>query len=216
MPRGKFITLEGPDGSGKSTHARILAERMTAAGYALITVREPGGTQVGEAIRQLLQADAADAPLAAEAELFLFMASRAQLVRQVIRPALEQGQHVICDRFADSTSAYQGYGRGMDLERILMINALAVQGLEPDLTLLLDVPVAAGFERLRQRSAATSAQPDRMERAGGPFHEQVRSGYLELALRWPDRIRRVDSSGPQAEVHAKIWSIVRDVLAGGN
>ncbi|MBU4199393.1 MAG: dTMP kinase [Verrucomicrobia bacterium] len=214
MRRGKFITLEGPEGSGKSTHARTLVARMTQAGFSVIAAREPGGTRLGEAIRKLLQQDAADEPLGSEAELFLFMASRAQLVQQVILPALAKGIHVVCDRFADSTSAYQGYGRGVDLDRILMINDLAVQGLMPDVTLLLDIPVAIGFERLQVRNADANAQKDRIEREALGFHERVRDGYLDLARRWPDRIRRIDTSGVFSEVNEELWRVVKRVIDG--
>ena len=212
--RGKFITLEGPEGSGKSTHARTLVARMAQEGFSVIAAREPGGTRVGEAIRKLLQQDAGDEPLGSEGELFLFMASRAQLVQQVILPALEKGIHVVCDRFADSTCAYQGYGRGVDLDRILMINDLAVQGLMPDVTLLLDIPVAVGFERLQVRNADTNAQKDRIERETLAFHERVREGYLDLARRWPDRIRRIDTSGEFVEVNDELWRVVKRVIDG--
>ena len=210
--RGKFITLEGPEGSGKSTHAKAVVARLAAGNYPVIAVREPGGTRVGEAIRRLLQQDAGDEPLCSEAELFLFMASRAQLVTRVILPALAKGVHVICDRFADSTSAYQGYGRGVDLDRILAINDLAVQGLLPDLTLLLDIPVSAGFERVRARNAGDQSRQDRIESESQAFHERVRAGYLDLARRWPNRIQRIDTSGAAAEVEEEIWRVVKRVI----
>ena len=193
-PRGKFITLEGPEGSGKSTHARLLVAQLQAGGHAVITTREPGGTSVGEAVRQLLQHDAGGEGMAAKAELFLFMASRAQLVRQIIVPALADGVCVVCDRFADSTTAYQGYARGCDVEKILALNDLATGGLAPDLTILLDVDVKAGFERLRHRNLRHGVEKDRIEREALCFHERVRSGYLELARRWPQRIRVVDAA----------------------
>ncbi len=210
--RGKFITLEGPEGSGKSTHAKALLERLRAAGYPVIAARDPGGTNLGEAIRSLLQQELGDATLATEAELFLFMASRAQLVHQVILPALSKGTHVIADRFADSTCAYQGYGRGFDLDRILMINDLATQGLQPDLTLLLDIPVALGFERVRERSCSSGALPDRIECETLAFHEKVRCGYLDLARRWPERIQRIDTTAPAEEVQESIWRIARHAV----
>ncbi len=210
--RGKFITLEGPEGSGKSTHARSLAERMAAAGYPVVAARDPGGTPLGEAVRRLLQEAPEGEPMSAEAELCLFLASRAQLVARVILPALERGTHVVCDRFADSTLAYQGYGRGLDLERILAANALAAQRLTPDLTLLLDIPVDEGMARLHVRNAGDASRRDRIEREALDFHERVRAGFLDLARRWPDRIRRLDASGAPAEVDGEIWRAVKHVL----
>ena len=211
-PRGKFITLEGPEGSGKSTHARRLVAQLQERGYSAIIAREPGGTPVGEAVRQLLQHDAGGEGMAAEAEIFLFMASRAQLVREVILPALAEGVCVVCDRFADSTTAYQGYARGCDVETILVVNALATGGLAPDLTILLDVDVKAGFERLHQRNLRNGVQKDRIERETLSFHERVRSGYLELARRWPQRIRIVDAARDEDAVQADIWELAQHVV----
>lgn len=210
--RGKFITLEGPEGSGKSTHARLLADQLQDGGYSVIIAREPGGTPVGEAVRRLLQHDAGGEGMAAETELFLFMASRTQLVRQVISPALAEGICVVCDRFADSTTAYQGYARGCDVEKILALNDLATGGLAPDLTILLDVDVKAGFERLRQRNLRHGVQKDRIERETLDFHERVRSGYLELARRWPQRIRVVDAARDEDAVQADIWELAQHVI----
>ncbi len=160
--RGTFITLEGPEGSGKSTHVKALVERMTSEGYPVIAARDPGDTHVGEAIRNLLKQDSGDEPLCPETELFLFLASRAQLVRQVILPALKKGVHVVCDRFADSTAAYQGYGRGCDLKSVLKMNDFAVQGVVPDITILLDIEVSAGLERVELRGAGTGCGKDRI------------------------------------------------------
>lgn len=212
ISRGIFITLEGPEGSGKSTHAGRLVEQMQAAGYSVLATREPGGTRMGEGLRRLLQHDDSGEPVSPETELFLFLASRAQLVRQFIQPALTKGIHVVCDRFADSTTAYQGYGRGYDVETILRLNDLATGGLAPDLTFLLDVDVRAGFERLRQRNAQNGASKDRIERETLVFHERVRAGYHQLARRWPARFRVIDVSGPVAEVQTGIWAIVRGML----
>ena len=210
--RGKFITLEGPEGSGKSTHARLLVAQLQEKGCSVIIAREPGGTPVGEAVRRLLQHDAGGEGMAAEAEIFLFMASRAQLVRQVISPALAEGVCVVCDRFADSTTAYQGYARGCDVETILVLNDLATGGLAPDLTILLDVDVKAGFERLHQRNLRQGVQKDRIERETLGFHERVRSGYLELARRWPQRIRVVDAARDEEAVQADIWELAQHVI----
>jgi len=212
MTRGKFITFEGPEGSGKTTQARRLMARLTEMGHEVLYTREPGGTATGELIREILQHDKAGEPLCAESELFLFAASRAQLVRNVIIPALERGAFVICDRFADSTTAYQGYGRGFPIEQMIAINSLAIDGAVPDVTLLLDVTVQLGFERLASRQKELFQTPDRMEREERDFHERVRSGYLELAKRWPDRFQIIDASRDGAAVEADVWRIVQHVI----
>lgn len=211
--RGKFITLEGPEGSGKSTHARLLADQLRAAGHPVIMTREPGGTPLGESIRGLLQHDTGGEEMAAETELLLFMASRAQLASQVIRPALVKGFCVVCDRFADSTTAYQGYARGGDVEKILALSDLATGGLAPDLTILLDVEVKAAFERLHRRNLRNGVEKDRIEREALAFHERVRCGYLDLARRWPERIRVVDAARDTDAVQADIWGLVQHVIA---
>jgi len=212
MSLGLFITLEGPEGSGKSTHAQRLVERLTHEGLPVLAVREPGGTPLGEAIRHLLQHSSDGEVMCAESELLLFLASRAQLVQTVIRPALNRGDHVICDRFADSTFAYQGYGRGFDLEHLIRINELAVQGLAPDLTLLLDVDIAEGFERLRARQLRTQSSGDRIERAGLDFHERVRHGFLELARRWPNRFVIIRTHRTRDAVAQDIFNAVTHML----
>jgi len=189
---GKFITFEGPEGGGKSTHIRRLAERLNSLGREVLLTREPGGTPTGEAIRGILQHDQTGEAICPEAELLLFEASRAQLVRTVILPALRKGIWVLCDRFADSTTAYQGYGRGFDLETILRLNEHAMGACVPDLTLLLDIDVQAGRERLAQRNLAQNTASDRIENEAVEFHDRVRTGFLELAKRWPDRIKVVN------------------------
>ena len=210
--RGKFITFEGPEGSGKSTHASILVERMKSAGHRALLVREPGGTRAGETIRGLLGRLDEEEPMCRETELFLFLASRAQLVRQVIIPSLGEGIHVVCDRFADSTTAYQGYGRECDLPLVLKMNDFATCGLAPDLTVLLDIAVADGFARVEGRDAARRGARDRMERESIEFHEKVRRGYLELARLHPERFARVDAFRSQAEVREDVWREARRVL----
>ena len=205
--RGKFITFEGPEGGGKTTHARRLVERLQAAGKKVVYTREPGGTPTGEAIRDILQHDKAGEAPCSEAEVLLFAASRAQLVRHVIVPALERGEWVVCDRFADSTTAYQGYGRGFSVEQMIAINEFAIDGAHPDLTILLDLPVSDGFARLHQRGGAK----DRIEREAVEFHERVRAGYLELAKRWPARFCIVDPRRPMDVVAEEIWSLVQRV-----
>ncbi|MCS6771020.1 MAG: dTMP kinase [Kiritimatiellae bacterium] len=212
MRTGRFITFEGPEGSGKSTQARRLVARLREMGAEVVHVREPGGTPTGEAIRRILQHDEAGEPLAHETELFLFAASRAQLVRRVILPALERGAVVVCDRFADSTTAYQGFGRGLPMDALQTIRALAVDGAEPDLTLLLDIPVALGFERVRSRQQDLFEGVDRIEREELAFHERVREGYLQLARENPRRFRRIDASRDPEQVAVEVWEAVQDVL----
>ena len=213
-PRGRFITFEGPEGGGKTTQAQRAVAALEAKGLRVLYTREPGGTKTGEAIRDILQHDRAGEPICAEAEVLLFAASRAQLVHRVIRPALEMGAWVVSDRFADSTTAYQGYGRGFPVEQMLEINAFAIAGTEPDLTLLLDVDVATGFRRLAARHAEKGSGPDRMEREARAFHERVRAGYLEMAARWPARFRVLDARADADAVAAQVWNEVARVLGG--
>ena len=212
VSRGLFITFEGPEGSGKTTQARILIERLKAAGQDVVYAREPGGTATGELIRGILQHDTAGETIYPETEVFLFAASRSQLVRSVIRPALARGAHVICDRFADSTTAYQGYGRGFDVEQMIAINDLAIADTVPDRTFLLDVDISLGLERLAARQRELFVASDRIEREARAFHEKVRQGYLALAARWPGRFDVLDGSRPPEEVTELIWSKVQDVL----
>ena len=211
-PRGKFITLEGPEGSGKTTQANLLVGRLKKLGHEVLYAREPGGTPTGEAIRQILQYDKAGEPICPETEVLLFAASRAQLVRHVIIPALDRGTIVICDRFADSTTAYQGYGRGFSIDQMLAINEFAIDGAVPDLTLLLDLDVSIGFQRIVQRHKASSSTWDRIEREEKAFHEKVRNGYLELARRWPERFKVVNAQGNPEGVEQDIWRIVENVV----
>jgi dTMP kinase len=210
--RGKFITFEGPEGSGKSTQALRLGKHVRAAGYRVCLTREPGGTPTGDAIRAILQYDKAGEPLVPESELLLFAASRAQLVRRVILPALAAGTWVICDRFFDSTTAYQGYGRGFDLATVATINSFAVGPAIPDLTLLIDVAVEAGFRRLRQRQRGSEHGHDRIEREARAFHRRMRAGYLVLARKYPGRIKIIDGRQSPRAVEAAVWKAVQDVL----
>ncbi|MBT3191959.1 MAG: dTMP kinase [Verrucomicrobia bacterium] len=205
---GVFITFEGPEGCGKSTQVARLAERLRDEGYDVVTTREPGGTPAGEAIRGILQHDTAGEDICAETETLLFEASRAQLVRHVIRPAIERGAIVLCDRFADSTTAYQGYGRGFDVEALLQLHAFALGETEPKLTLLLDIDVEEGFRRLQSRNAETQTGLDRMERESRAFHQRVHDGYLAMADRWPGRFSVVDGNRAPEAVHADIWNLV--------
>ncbi|MFH0878225.1 MAG: dTMP kinase [Lentisphaerota bacterium] len=209
--RGKFITFEGPEGGGKTTQAKRLIKKLEALGRKVLYTREPGGTPTGEAIREILQYDKAGEPVCAETEVLLFAASRAQLVRNVIIPALDRGQVVVCDRFADSTTAYQGFGRGFPIEQMLAINEFAIHGATPDVTILLDLELDVGFERLATREGIMR-QLDRIEREERAFHEKVRAGYLELARRWPKRFVKVDAIRGVDAVEQDVWRIVQGVL----
>jgi len=209
---GKFITFEGPEGSGKSTQIRPLADKLEARGIDVVCFREPGGTATGEAIRNILQHDAAGEPLGERAELLLFTASRAQLMDQQILPALERGAWVLCDRFIDSTLAYQGFARGMDIATLEAINAFAINDRKPDLTLLLDLEIERGFQRLEERYADGAGEHDRFEREARDFHHRVRDGYHTLAAQEPERFRIVNADQSVDTVSASIWSEVEGAL----
>lgn len=203
--RGRFITFEGPEGSGKSSHVRRVVERLRARGLTVLTTREPGGTPTGELVREILQHERAGEPLADRAEVMLFCASRAQLVARVVRPALERGEWVLCDRFADSTLAYQGYGRGFDLGDLRRLNAFAIGGTLPDVTALMDVPVEVGLRRVHARSADSGQSADRIEREALAFHQRMRDGYLAMAAQEPARWVRIDTQPEPAVVAAALW-----------
>ncbi len=199
---GRFIVLEGGEGAGKSTQAALLSAWMAAARIDHRRTREPGGTPVSEAIRSIVLARS-DLDVSPMAELFLILAARAAFVRDVVRPGLAQGLVVVSDRFALSSLAYQGYGRGLDLDEIRRANAFATGGLEPDLYIVLDVPVEVGAWRQRR----DGMPPDRIERSGTDFLERVRDGYLALARSEPG-VRVVDGSGAPEEVHRQIRSLL--------
>ncbi len=211
--RGAFVTFEGPEGSGKSTQAARLRTRLEGLGLKVLAAREPGGTPTGEFIREILQHDRAGEPIAPETELLLFAASRAQLVRRRLEPALAEGAWVVCDRFMDSTTAYQGYGRGFDVATVLTVNAFAVGATQPDVTVLLDLDVATSLERMRARNAQRQQDQDRFEREHAEFHARVRDGYLALAARWPARFRVIDSDRPVDAVAEDVWGAVAPLLA---
>ena len=211
MP-GKFITFEGPEGSGKSTQIRLLVDKLEAEGIEITCTREPGGTPTGEQIRNLLQHDAAGEPLCNRAELLLFAASRAQLMDRVILPTLGCGGWVLCDRFIDSTMAYQGFARGMDIATLDSVNDFAIYKRKPDLTLLLDLEVEVGFQRLEDRYANSKESHDRFERESREFHHKVRDGYHQLAEREPTRFRIINSDRPIEDVAYEIWNIVKEAV----
>lgn len=204
MKPGRFITFEGGEGCGKSTQVRRLKDALEHEGVSVLLTREPGGTRLAEMIRGLLKDEREDPPCD-RSELLLFLAARAQLVRNVIRPALAQGTWVISDRFSDSTFAYQGYGRGLPLDVLRIANDFACEGLAPDLTLLLDVDPETSKARMRSREAATNTTADRIEEAGDDFHARLRAGFLEMAARNPERIVTIDASGTPEEVGERVW-----------
>ncbi len=208
--RGKFITFEGSEGSGKSTHIQRLVRRLHAAGAETFVTREPGGTPLGEEIRHLLLHHRSGGIMSPEAELLLFTAARAELVRERIAPALASGQVVVCDRFLDSTTVYQGAARRLAPEAVAAINRFAVGECRPDLTLVLDVPVEVSQSRVRNRG---EGKADRIEREDGDFFRRVREGYLSLAQAEPRRIAVLDSTRPTTEVESAIWNIVHERLA---
>ncbi|GBF05574.1 thymidylate kinase [Deinococcus aerius] len=200
-----FITFEGPEGAGKSTQLRRLAERLGAEGVRHIVTREPGGTPLGTRVREvLLDPGLTIDPLP---EFLLYSASRAQLVREIIRPALERGEVVLCDRYADSSLAYQGAGRGLDTSFLRMLTREVTGGLTPDLTVLLDLDPGVGLTR-----AANRGQPDRLERADLGFHRRVRQGFLDLAAGEPGRFLVLDASRGVETLAAAIWHAVGERL----
>jgi len=212
--KGVFITFEGTEGCGKSTQVRLLAERLTAMGHRVRTPREPGGTPVGEEIRHTLKHSPNNHAMTAEAELLLMNASRAQLVREVIRPALEAGEIVVCDRFYDSTTDYQGHGRQLDLEAVRAIIEFAVGGTKPDLTLFLQVPPEVSAARLQSRQSALPPVRDRIEEADQDFFERVAQGFSIIAAREPQRVKIIPGAQPAEAVSDAIWKQVQPLLAG--
>jgi dTMP kinase len=209
--RGLFVTLEGPDGSGKTSQAARLGAALEAEGRDVVLLREPGGTALGERLRELLL-HREDMPIDPLADAFLFNAARAQLVAEVIRPALAAGRTVLCARFADSTLAYQGYGAGVDLDGLKALAAIATAGIRPDLTILLDVPAETGLNRKRRGRGALTRFESRADLA---FHRRVRDGFLRLARAEPERWRVVDATRPRSVVAAAILDAVRGIRTSG-
>lgn len=203
--KGFFITFEGIDGSGKTTQSKLLENYLKKKGHSVLLVYEPGGTEIGEGIRDLLLHGRAD--ISSLTELLLYEASRAQLVEEVIKPALKEGRIVICDRFTDATLAYQGYGRGLKKEIINLLNQEATRGIEPDLTLYLDVEPENKFNE---------GVEDRLEREGLSFHKRVREGYLALAKKCPDRIKGIRANQPVEKVGEIIQSYVEQSIGGND
>ena len=204
--KGLFVTLEGPEGAGKSTNREYLAERLRACGVDVVLTREPGGTPLAERIRELLLTPA-DEPMAVDTELLLVFAARAQHLAQVIRPALERGAVVLCDRFTDATYAYQGGGRGLSIERIAQLEAFVQGELRPDLTLIFDLPVEVGLAR-----AAARGRLDRFEQEGLRFFESVRRAYLDRAKAAPSRYRIIDAGQPLNVVQQDVQALIPDLM----
>jgi len=206
----RLITFEGGDGSGKTTQLKLLQAYLAGRGKSCLLTHEPGGTALGGMLRRVL-VESGPGEIAAHTELFLYLADRAQHVRQVIAPARERGVLVLCDRFTDSTLAYQGYGRGVDLVLLRRMNELASEGIQPDLTILLDCRPEIALARARRRATGAAGHgpgQDRFENESLEFHRRVRHGFLELARSEPKRFEVLDSSAPQLEIHEKIKAIV--------
>lgn len=202
-----FITLEGPEGAGKSTNREYLAQRLREQGLRVLLTREPGGTPLAERIRELLL-EPSDEPMAADTELLLVFAARAQHLAQVIRPALQRGEVVICDRFTDATYAYQGGGRGLSMERIAQLESFVQGELRPDLTLVFDLPVEIGLQR-----AVARGRLDRFEQEQRSFFEAVRSSYLQRAADYPQRYRVLDAAQPLEQVQVALDQLLPEILA---
>ncbi len=204
-PPGKFVTFEGPEGSGKSTQITRLAQRLRARGREVVATREPGGTEIGEQIRNIVIHNARGDEMCPEAELLLYTAARAQLVREIITPALQRGAVVLSDRYLDSSAVYQGIGRDLPADSVDHVNRFAVGGILPHLTLVIDVPVEVSLARIQQRA---STLPDRMERVDRGFFQTIRDGYLSLARRWPERVTVIDGTQSPEAIEQQIWAAV--------
>lgn len=207
--RGLFITLEGIDGCGKSTQREMLAEKLKSRGFEIVVTREPGGTVIGEGIRQLLVSDAS-VHIAPTTELLLYVAARAQHVAELIRPSVDAGRIVISDRYTDSTVAFQGYGRGLDLDVIESLNRFATTGLKPDLTIVFDLD--PNTARSRSVSRPVGGLLGAFDEQHADFHERMRAGYLKMAKNDPSRIRVVDASGSADETHGQVMSVVLEKI----
>jgi len=209
--KGCFITFEGPEGAGKSTQLRLLKDYINSRERECMITREPGGTPVAEQLREVIKHHNTEEPIFDESELFLLEAARAQHVRYIIEPAVKRGAVVLCDRFYDSTTAYQGYARGMDLEKLKFLNDFAVGSCKPNLTILLDLSPEEGFERTAVREETQNIH-DRFELENLDFHRAVRNGFLEIAKNEPERVKIVSAMGTPEEIHRKIMEFVKDVI----
>ena len=203
MEKGLFITLEGADGCGKPTQLNLLKEYLTSRGYEIVVTREPGGKGLGEKLREILLNY--DGEVSDRCEAFLYLADRAQNIDTIIKPAINSGKIVLCDRHTDSSVAYQGYGREQNIDNINMLNELAVNGVHPDLTIVFDIDTETSMARV-------GAEKDRLESAGIEFHKRVRNGYLEIAKKNPQRIKVVDASQTIEDVQRDVIKIVEEVL----
>lgn len=203
MKKGLFITFEGADGCGKTTQLNLLKEYLEKNGHEVVYTREPGGKGLGEKIREILLNY--DGEVSNRCESFLFLADRAQNIDIIVKPAMESGKIVLCDRHTDSTVAYQGYGRGLDLKEIHELNSLATNNIKPDLTLVFDVDIETSMKRV-------GSEKDRMENAGMEFFNRVRNGYLEIAKQEPQRIKIVDSTKSIEEVHKNVIEIIKSYI----
>lgn len=203
MKKGLFITLEGADGCGKTTQLNLLKEYLTSRGYEIVVTREPGGKGLGEKLREILLNY--DGEVSDRCEAFLYLADRAQNIDTIIKPAINLGKIVLCDRHTDSSVAYQGYGREQNIDNINMLNELAVNGVHPDLTIVFDIDTETSMERV-------GAEKDRLESAGIEFHKRVRNGYLEIAKKNPQRIKVVDASQTIEDVQRDVIKIIEGVL----
>lgn len=205
LTKGLFVTFEGPEGSGKTTHAKLIYDFLKDSGYDCVYAREPGGTKAGEAIRQVLL-HSEDVNISDLTELFLFEAARAQIVNEIILPNRKKGRIIICDRFTDATLAYQGYGGGVPLNTINTLNAVATGALRPDITILLDVDTITGLRRARKKGL------DRMEQKDIAYHKRVRAGYLALAKNQPERIKVVKVDKERLVTQSKVRKVVLDLI----
>lgn len=203
MKKGLFITLEGADGCGKTTQLNLLKEYLTSKGYEIVVTREPGGKGLGEKLREILLNY--DGEVSDRCEAFLYLADRAQNIDTIIKPAINSGRIVLCDRHTDSSVAYQGYGREQNIDNINMLNELAVNGVHPDLTIVFDIDTETSMARV-------GAEKDRLESAGIEFHKRVRNGYLEIAKKNPQRIKVVDASQTIEDVQRDVIKIIEGVL----